>query len=66
MGKFANDLIESLTDAVAFSKGKKPAATTHVIELPDKKRKKREITTVGWVSACATHHSNKRNNQNDH
>jgi len=35
MGKVAKDLIEGMTEAVAFAQGKKIAATVHIVEAPD-------------------------------
>ncbi len=35
MSKFGKDLIESMTDAVAFAQGRDVAATVHVVDVPD-------------------------------
>ena len=35
MTKFANDLIQSLTEAVAYARGDKAGARTYVVTLPD-------------------------------
>ena len=35
MGKFAKDLIEGMTEAVAHAEGKSPASSVHTVDVPD-------------------------------
>jgi putative transcriptional regulator len=35
MSKFGDDLIQGMTEAVAFARGDKAGARVHVVELPD-------------------------------
>ncbi len=35
MGKFGEDLVQGLTEAVEFARGKRTGARVHVIEVPD-------------------------------
>lgn len=35
MGEFADDLIESLTEAVAHARGEKTGVRVHTVEVPD-------------------------------
>jgi putative transcriptional regulator len=35
MGKFANDLIQGMTEAVAFANGQKTGSMVHVVDVPD-------------------------------
>ena len=42
-GKFGDDLIESLSDAVAHAHGKKTGARVHVIDVPDVKSIREEL-----------------------
>ena len=43
MGKFAKDLIEGMTEAVAHADGKKAGATVHVVDVPDVRAIRRQL-----------------------
>ena len=43
MGKFAKDLIEVMTEAVAFADGKQAGATAHLVEVPDVRAIRRQL-----------------------
>jgi putative transcriptional regulator len=43
MSKLGSDLIEGLTEAVAFANGKKTGATQHVVEVPDVRAIRRQL-----------------------
>ncbi len=43
MSKFANDLIEGMTQAVAFARGKKTGAAVHVVDVPDVRAIRRQL-----------------------
>ena len=43
MTKFGNDLIESLTDAVAHAKGEKSGVIVHTVEVPDVRAIRRQL-----------------------
>jgi putative transcriptional regulator len=43
MSKFGDELIESLTDALAHAEGRKSAAREHTIEVPDVRAIRRSL-----------------------
>jgi putative transcriptional regulator len=43
MSKFGKDLIEGLTEAVAFARGNKAGARVHVVEVPDVRAIRRQL-----------------------
>jgi putative transcriptional regulator len=43
LSKFANDLIEGMTQAVAFARGKKTGAAVHVVDVPDVRAIRRQL-----------------------
>jgi putative transcriptional regulator len=43
MGKFATDLIQGLTEAVAFANGKTAGSVVHVIDVPDVRAIRRSL-----------------------
>lgn len=55
MTKFADDLIQSLTEAVAYARGDKTGARTHVIELPDVRAIRRKLHMSQQEFAAAFH-----------
>ena len=55
MTKFADDLIQSLTEAVAYARGDKTGARTHVIELPDVRAIRRKLHMSQQEFATAFH-----------
>jgi putative transcriptional regulator len=43
MSKFGKDLIQGLTEAVAFARGNKAGARVHVVEVPDVRAIRRQL-----------------------
>ena len=43
MSKFAKDLIEGMSEAVAYAGGNKAGAATHVVEMPDVRAIRRRL-----------------------
>jgi putative transcriptional regulator len=43
MSKFAKDLIEGMTEAVAYTDGKVAGAAVHVVEVPDVRAIRRQL-----------------------
>ncbi len=43
MGKFAKDLIEGMTEAVAHAEGKAQGAAVHLVEVPDVRAIRRRL-----------------------
>jgi putative transcriptional regulator len=43
MSKFADDLIDGMTQAVAFARGKKTGAAVHVVDVPDVRAIRRQL-----------------------
>ena len=55
MTKFADDLIQSLTEAVAYARGDKAGARTHIIERPDVRAIRRKLHMSQQEFAAAFH-----------
>ena len=59
MTEFADDLIQSLTEAVAYARSDKAGARTHVLTLPDVRAVRRKLDKLQQESVIKDQRCNK-------